>query len=50
LKDPAVKAIVLNGKGKIFCGGAAVDEFAKPGANPMEAIDNLQKMINSLDG
>ena len=31
-KDSKVKAIVVTGKGNAFCGGAAVDEFAKPGA------------------
>jgi len=41
-----VKAIVVTGKGDFFCGGAAVDEFAKLG---LEAISNLHEMVNGLD-
>lgn len=34
-KDPAVEAIVLCGKGKVFCGGAEIREFGQPSGEPI---------------
>ncbi|CAD7966879.1 unnamed protein product [Amoebophrya sp. A120] len=45
-KDPAVKAVVVTGKGALFCGGFAIEEFATAGP---QAIMNLHNMINGLD-
>lgn len=46
--DDKVKAIVVTGKGSLFCGGAAVDEMGK--GNGPEMITNLHNLINALDG
>lgn len=34
-KDPAVEAVVLCGKGKVFCGGAEIREFGQPSGEPI---------------
>lgn len=44
--DSSVKALVVTGKGSLFCGGFAIEEFATAGP---EAVVNLHNMINSLD-
>mmetsp|Transcript_13860 Transcript_13860/g.34226 ORF Transcript_13860/g.34226 Transcript_13860/m.34226 type:complete len:726 (+) Transcript_13860:361-2538(+) len=46
-KDPKVKAVVVTGKGALFCGGFAIEEFATSGP---QAVMNLHNMINGLDG
>jgi 3-hydroxyacyl-CoA dehydrogenase len=47
--DPAIKAIVLTGAGKIFCGGADINEFGKltSGKKPLEAI--LDPLLYALE-
>ncbi|CAD7955482.1 unnamed protein product [Amoebophrya sp. A25] len=46
IKDPAVKAVVVTGKGPLFCGGFAIEEFATAGP---QAVMNMHAMINGLD-
>jgi 3-hydroxyacyl-CoA dehydrogenase len=48
-RDPAIKAIVLTGAGKIFCGGADINEFGKltSGKKPLEAI--LDPLLYALE-
>ena len=45
LADPAIAAIVINGAGKSFCGGADIREFSKPTAL---AEPNLLSLILSF--
>ncbi|WP_454886698.1 3-hydroxyacyl-CoA dehydrogenase NAD-binding domain-containing protein [Sphingomonas oryzagri] len=42
--DPAVKAIVIRGGGKMFSGGADITEFGKPPVSPMlpEVVDAIE--------
>ncbi|MGD9867194.1 MAG: 3-hydroxyacyl-CoA dehydrogenase NAD-binding domain-containing protein [Hyphomicrobiales bacterium] len=41
-KDSSVKAVVLSGRGKTFCGGADIREFGKPRPEPvMTALNNF---------
>ena len=34
-RDPAVEAMILCGKGKVFCGGAEIREFGQPAGEPI---------------
>jgi 3-hydroxyacyl-CoA dehydrogenase len=44
--DPAVKAVVLTGTGKVFCGGADITEF---GSGNNMAEPHLPGMINEIE-
>jgi 3-hydroxyacyl-CoA dehydrogenase len=48
-RDAAIKGIVLNGAGKIFCGGADINEFGKltSGKKPLDAI--LDPLLYALE-
>jgi 3-hydroxyacyl-CoA dehydrogenase len=48
-RDSAIKGIVLTGAGKIFCGGADINEFGKltSGKKPLEAI--LDPLLYALE-
>ena len=46
LADPAIAAIVVNGSGKSFCGGADIREFGKPTAL---AEPNLLSLILAFE-
>jgi 3-hydroxyacyl-CoA dehydrogenase len=48
-RDTAIKGIVLTGAGKIFCGGADINEFGKltSGKKPLEAI--LDPLLYALE-
>ena len=43
-KDPAVKAVVVTGKGALFCGGAAIEEFATAG--PQAVNKRMTQLLN----
>ena len=47
LADPSIKAVVLHGAGKAFCGGADIKEFGTP-----KALEepNLSTIFNLLVG
>ncbi len=42
--DPTVKAVVLTGRGRCFCGGADIREFGKPRQGP-----SLSDVINMIE-
>jgi 3-hydroxyacyl-CoA dehydrogenase len=48
-RDPAIKGIVLAGAGKIFCGGADINEFGKltSGKKPLDAV--LDPLLYALE-
>ncbi|MCB1602093.1 MAG: enoyl-CoA hydratase/isomerase family protein, partial [Xanthomonadales bacterium] len=46
LADPAIDAIVINGAGKSFCGGADIKEFGTPAAL---AEPNLLSLILAVE-
>src|SRR5262245_54004032 len=47
--DDAVKAIVLNGSGKIFCGGADINEFGKLTAGKKSLDASFGVMLSALE-
>jgi len=47
--DDAVKAIVLNGSGKIFCGGADINEFGKLTSGKKSLDANFGVMLSALE-
>jgi 3-hydroxyacyl-CoA dehydrogenase len=47
--DSAVRAIVLGGAGKAFCGGADIKEFAKLRSGQVAAADVFNPLLNALE-
>ncbi len=49
LADASVRAIVLTGAGKAFCGGADIKEFAKLRSGKVAAADVFNPLLNALE-
>src|SRR4051812_5563780 len=49
LADPAVRAVVVTGAGKAFCGGADIKEFDKVRSGASTVGDVFNPLLNAIE-